>query len=270
MKISVESFTATGSRHLQPNKGNHDSFDFGTADNGTFWAVVSDGCSSARFPRRGADDMAAAVRKILTKAAGPVTDARIFEGLLLEELNSYAYVNPLHYCATAVVLQMHQGKGHVFFYGDGSLLLRNRDGIYTEKSVLYSGNAPRYLHYFLKAKPEFLGALDPLSPRWSDFIYPPQEAYVLSTIVGEYASVTHRSDLSLAAPCAFEVDLSTDDVWNLLICTDGVTHKRESLVKAILEHADSTGIPQACEAAQTRAGFIPPSDDATFVNIALL
>lgn len=267
MQFQLEGLSWTGRRHVIAQEPNHDSFDFGTTDGGLVWAVVSDGCSSSKYPRQGSQDVIEAVKTILSTRTEPYTDPRQFEHLLLQELNRHKYPCPLDYAATAVVLQVHEGKVYVHFFGDGSLLVQNCDGVYREISLNYSRNAPRFLHYFVRSSNGFAECDELSGPEWSRFCYPPQVAERFDIEYGQFVDKRKTEPFPIGSPLGVVIDLVADDVWNLAICSDGVTDPAESLGSAILESGLGFGLTAFVGALKDAKGFVMPADDATFVNL---
>lgn len=266
MDFRFEGLSWMGRTHVQ----NHDSYLFGTTDYGLCWAVVSDGCSSSKNAAQGSKDMVRVVQEILESSQAPITDARQFEYLIVKKLDELGLVEPIDYAATAVVLQIYEGQAYVFFFGDGSLLVQNCNGLYKEIAPHYSRNAPRFLHYFVKNSRGVAYCDEMSGPAWAHGMYPPQALSVTTLEFGDTVVKARTAAAPLGSPYTVVLDLKADDVWNLMICSDGVTDPSASMRDAIIKSDLAEGLVQHLGALKLLPSFVMPRDDSTFVNVRVV
>lgn len=129
--------------------------------NGISYGIVVDGCSSSNEVDIGARILAKVVQKNIS-----TLDEKIFNENLLNCLYDNIrnniidgikhYIDELNLCdsafdCTLLLMLSNQEKCIVLAYGDGNIIIRNKNFIKVI-NISYSSNAPYYISYFLNPK----------------------------------------------------------------------------------------------------------------------
>lgn len=261
--VRVEDFSIRGSRHIERQEENHDSFAWGKNEEGV-WAVVGDGCSSSLNAKQGSIDLVAIAEGIFKKSPKPFEDVRELEALLLAELAQKRYVYPGNFCSTLVAMQVSGNKVDVYFFGDGSFLYQNCDGAWHEWAVNYSQSAPRFLHYFVEG---IYTGYDRDSAVWTVGVGVPQQETLTHSSWGEYGWSTSNTPGDQCSPTHLTFDLNDIDPWSIAICSDGVTDTRGNLFERMRLSGYIESMADFAAQLETNPpqGYVPPADDATMV-----
>jgi hypothetical protein len=119
----------------------------GMSQHGEPYAIVSDGCSSARHSEFGARLMAAVARRELQRGA-PVDVGRVLRAAW--QLGRELGLPPSCLDATLLQAWVHAGRVHCLLAGDGVLAGRRRDGTLEAWAIEAPSGAPPYPSYLLE------------------------------------------------------------------------------------------------------------------------
>ena len=119
----------------------------GTSRRGEPYAIVSDGCSSARHSEFGARLLAAVARRELQRSA-PLDVGRALR--VAWHLGHELGLPPSCLDATLLQASLHAGRVQCLFAGDGVLAGRRRDGTLEAWAIEVPSGAPPYLSYLLE------------------------------------------------------------------------------------------------------------------------
>lgn len=264
--IDIEAFTTIGERHVRSGQQSQDRVRTSVVgrDDELTWLAVADGCSGSFYGGRGAQDLLQLVAEILRNRPAGVADIAEMETLLVDGLSRMRYPEPMDFCSTLVLAQVQGGVAQVHFFGDGSLLTQDADGVWREHEVSYSRGYPRFLHYFARNKDGKRRAI-PGTDDWLDPLPPPRQ--VCSITQREWndfgLKIVNKADFTQAQPLALTLDVAQLDLLSLAVCTDGALDPDCTFAEVIRSTPHGSSVTKRLESAARQADFVPPEDDAT-------
>lgn len=190
---------------------------------GEDYIILSDGCSSSKNTDFGSRILVHLAEKFLKQAAH-VDDIEMYHNIgnkviiaanMITTLfkDDYDWLN-----ATLTVMFHRHGLVHIYMYGDGFIILKDKNGEVSYFEVIFNNNAPYYLNYIL----------DPQKTKNYVKEFNPDLTIISNNDYGkervensQYAIPPIDIDLPYSFPVYFKFPL--DDFESILISSDGIS-----------------------------------------------